>query len=144
MRYQMETIIERPRSRVIELFDSFDNMKDWQEGLVSAEHLSGEAGQPGAKTRLVYDMGKRRIDMIETIIRRDLPDEFSGTYDAQGVHNIISNRFVDEGQVTRWIVDSEFQFSGWMRLMSLFMPARTFKKQTGKHMQDFKRYCESR
>ena len=142
MRYQTELTINLPRARVIELFDSFDNLKKWQPGLVSHEHISGEAGQPGAKTKLVYDMGRRRMEMLETIITRDLPDEFSGTYDAKGVHNIVRNYFHDRGETTLWVLDSDFRFHGVMRLMSLFMPGRMFKKQTRQTMEAFKDFAE--
>ncbi|MDE2949552.1 MAG: SRPBCC family protein [Chloroflexota bacterium] len=143
MRYETEVYINLPRGRVIELFDSFENLKKWQEGLVSFEHISGDPGQPGAKTRLLYDMGRRRMEMIETIIKRDLPDEFSGTYDASGVHNIVRNYFYDEGERTRWALDSEFQFRSFMRIMSLFIPGRRFREQTRSSMESFKRFAEN-
>lgn len=142
MRYEIEMTINLPRERVIELFDSFENLKKWQEGLVSYEPISGQPGQAGAKTRLLYDMGRRRIEMIETILTRDLPDEFSGTYDASGVHNIVRNYFYDAGDSTRWVVDSEFQFRGFMRIMSFFMGSGTFRKQTRKTMEAFKQFAE--
>ncbi len=142
MRYTEEIIINLPRERVIELFDSFENLKQWQEGLEEIEHLSGESGQPGAKTRLVYNMGKRKMEMIETIITRDMPDEFSGTYDASGVHNIIRNTFYPQGETTRWHMDCEFQFSGFMRIMAFFMGQSRFRKQTRKGMESFKRFAE--
>ncbi len=142
MRYKTEVIIALPRDRVIELFDSFENLKEWQEGLISHDHISGTAGQPGAKTNLVYMMGSRRTEMIETITVRNLPDEFSATYDAKGVHNIVRNYFHDEGDTTRWVLDSDFQFNGYMRIMSLFMPGGMFKKQTRKTMEDFKKFAE--
>lgn len=143
MRYQTELVINLPLDRVIELFDSFENLKLWQEGLVSHEHLSGEPGQPGARTKLLYDMGRRRVEMIETILTRDLPDEFSGTYDAKGVHNIVKNYFHDQGETTRWVLDSDFRFHGMMRLMSIFMPSSMFKKQTRQTMEAFKKFAES-
>ena len=143
MQYQMETIINLPRERVIELFDSFENLKEWQEGLVSHEPISGEPGQAGAKTRLLYDMGRRRIEMVETIITRNMPDEFSATYDASGVHNIVRNYFHDEGETTRWVLDTEFQFSGFMRIMSFFMGSGAFRKQTRTTMEAFKQFAEN-
>ncbi len=143
MRYTVEITINLPRARVIELFDSFENLKKWQEGLQEIEHLSGEPGQPGAKTRLLYDMGRRRVEMVETIISRDLPAEFSGTYDAQGVHNIVRNSFIDQGDSTRWLMDTEFQFSGFMRIMAFFMRRGSFEKQTRQSMQAFKDFAES-
>ena len=142
MRYELEINIALPRDKVIELFDSFENLKEWQEGLTEIEHLSGEPGQPGAKTRLLYITGKRRMDMIETIVERNFPDEFSGTYDAQGVHNIVRNYFYDQGDTTRWVLDTEFQFHGYMRILSIFMPASMFRKQTRSSMEAFKAFAE--
>ena len=143
MRYEIETILNLPRDRVIELFDSFENLKEWQEGLISHEHLSGEPGQTGAKTQLLYNMGKRRVEMIETIITRNMPDEFSATYDASGVHNIVRNYFHDQGDTTRWVLDSDFHFHGYMRIMSIFMPSSVFKKQTRQTMESFKKFAEN-
>ena len=53
MKYTREVVIDLPRDRVIELFDDADNLPKWQEGLQRFEHVSGEPGQPGAKSRLV-------------------------------------------------------------------------------------------
>ena len=143
MKYEVEMTIDLPRDRVIELFDNPDNLPKWQEGLQSFELISGEAGQPGAKSRLVYLEGGRRIEMIETIEKRALPDEFTGTYEADNVWNHISNRFYEEGSdKTRWVMESEFKFSGIWRILSIFMRG-SFPKQTKEMMTDFKEFAES-
>lgn len=84
MKFSSEVIINLPRDRVIELFDDPKNLKKWQPGLQSFEHLSSDPGKPGAKSRLVFDQGGRRIEMIETVTQRDLPDVFTRTYEAKG------------------------------------------------------------
>src|SRR5688572_2628124 len=118
MKYQNEIEINLPLHRVIELFDNPENMKEWQPGLKSFEHVSGTPGQPGAKSRLKYDMGKRKIEMIETITKRNLPEEFNGTYEAKGVVNLISNKFYPVGvNQTKWVTENEFQFSGFMKII---------------------------
>ena len=118
MKYTTEIEINLPIDRVIELFDDPDNLKEWQPGLQSFEHISGTPGQPGAKSRLLFQMGKREIEMIETITVRDLPDEFSGTYEAPGVFNIVKNKFIPLSEnKTRYISEQEFQFKGFMKLM---------------------------
>ena len=61
MKYTVEIIINLSRARVIELFDSVENMYKWQPGLISFEHKSGKAG---AKSRLQYKTGSREIEMI--------------------------------------------------------------------------------
>ena len=97
MKYTLEINIDLPRQKVIELFDDPDNMAKWQPGFVSFEHLHGKPGEEGASAKLKYKMGKREVEMIETITKRNLPDEFNGTYEAKGVFNIIRNRFIDNG-----------------------------------------------
>lgn len=143
MKYTCEVTINRPRQEVIALFDNADNLKIWQEGLQSFEHISGEAGHPGAKSRLVYDMNGRVIEMTETIIKRNLPDEFTGTYDVEGVHNVVENYFVDEGGNTRWTTVNDFQFSGFMAVASIFMRPM-FRRQTMRIMNGFKRFAETK
>lgn len=144
MKYKTEVIIDLPRQRVIDLFDNSENMKKWQEGLIDYEHLSGEPGQPGAKMALKYDMNGRQIEMVETITSRNLPQEFSGTYETKGVYNKLENYFHEEGHdQTRWVTVSEFRFSNLlMKLMGFFAP-RTFRKQTVKMMNDFKQFAEN-
>jgi carbon monoxide dehydrogenase subunit G len=142
MKYSKEIVINLPRNKVVELFDNPDNMKKWMKGLQSFEHLSGVQGQEGAKSKLAFDMNGRKIEMIETITKRNLPDEFSGTYEAKGVFNIQENFFKEEDkEITRWITTSEFQLGGFMKLMGLLMPG-SFQKETLKHMQNFKEFAE--
>lgn len=142
MKYRCSIDINLPIEKVIELFDNTDNMKKWMEGLESVEHLSGTPGTPGAKSKLKFDMGKRKVEMIETVLVSNLPEEFSGTYDANGVHNIIKNRFEQiSDNKTKYITDQEFQFKGMMKLMGVFMPG-AFKKQTQKYLELFKNFAE--
>lgn len=143
MRYRNEIEIDLPREKVIELFDNPDNLKKWQPGLVSFSEVSGRPGQPGAKSKLVFEMGKRRIELIETITQRNLPDEFAGTYETKGVFNKISNHFIDMGNgKTKWVADNEFQFQGFMKVMGWLMPG-AFKKQSQQYLELFKKFAET-
>lgn len=142
MKFRQEIEINKPIEEVIPLFDNPDNMDKWMEGLQSFEHITGIPGQPGAKSRLKFKMGKREIEMIETITSRNLPQEFSGTYEAHGVLNIIKNKFDKISEVkTRYVTENEFQFKGFMRIVAFFMPG-AFKKQSMKYMEDFKKFAE--
>ena len=143
MKFKCEIDINLPREKVIELFDDPDNLSKWQPGLISFSHISGTPGQVGAKSKLVYKMGKREIEMMETITKRNLPDEFDGTYEAKGVFNKVSNRFVQiSDSKTKWISENEFNFNGFMSLLALFMPG-AFKKQSMKYLERFKEFAES-
>ena len=143
MQYKNEITIDLPLTRVIELFDSFENLTKWQPGLQSFEPLEGEPGQAGARSRLVYDENGRQVEMIETIVRREYPDAFTATYEAKRVINWVANCFVEEDPGhTRWVMDNEFKFSGLMALMGLFMRG-AIQKQTLRDMNRFKAFAES-
>jgi hypothetical protein len=144
MKYTNEIEIELPVNRVVELFDDPQNLKYWMKGLISFENLSGEPGQPGAKSKLRFKEGKREIEMIETVTVRNLPDEFSGTYELPGAWNGVTNRFADLGNgKTKYISESEFKFKGIaMQVISYLMPG-AFKKQSYKYMKAFKEFAES-
>ncbi len=144
MKYSQSIDINLPRKRVIELFDNPDNLHKWQPGLLKFEHISGGPGKPGAKSRILYKMGKRETEMIETITLRELPEKFHATYETNGVLNIQENYFEEiDTNATRWTSVSEFRFSNFaMKLMGWLMPG-AFKKQSYKFMQQFKEFAES-
>lgn len=142
MKYTNEIVVDLSRDEFIQKMDDPENMKHWQRGLLGYEPLSQNPGQEGSRMCLSYKMGKREMEMVETIIKRNLPEEMHTTYDIKGVHNIQKNYFREENGKTRWISESEFQFSGLgMKLMGFLMPG-TFKKQSLKYMEDFKTFAE--
>ena len=89
-------------------------------------------------------MGKREIEMIETITINKFPDEFSVTYEAKGVWNEVQNYFteVDEN-LTRWKSVNVFKCVGFMKVMAFFMPGM-FKKESCKYLKNFKAFAESK
>lgn len=143
MKYTTEITIALPREEVIKKMDNPENMKHWQRGLLDYKVLQGNPGQPGATMELKYQMGKRSMDLTETIIENNFPETFHATYDTKGVHNIQKNFFkVIDGENTLWVSESEFQFAGFgMKLMGWLMPG-AFKKQSKKYMEDFKNFAE--
>lgn len=142
MKFSKQIIIDLPREEVFSKIEDTASYKKWQRGLISYKHLSGKPGEEGAKAKLKYQIGKREITMIETIIKRKVPGKLHSSYEAKGVFNIQKNYFQEEETTkTLWIADYEFKFSGFMRLMGLFMPG-VFKKQSLTYMKDFKTFAE--
>ena len=143
MKYVEEVDINLPIDRVIELFDNAENLKQWQPGLVSFEPLSGTAGEVGAKSKLVYQMGKNNCELIETITVKNLPDEFSGTYETKGMWNTVTNRFVAVNESsTKWICESEFKGQSLMMKLMMFFAPGMFKKETCKMLKNFEAFAE--
>ena len=143
MKYTNEISINRPIETVLQLFQNPENLKKWMKGLQTVEHLSGERGKVGAKALMKFKLGKREIEMLETILSNQLPENFTCTYETTGVFNLSKTTFIKEtDRRTRYISEEEFKFSGFMKLIAIFMPG-SFKKQSKKYQTDFKIFVES-
>jgi hypothetical protein len=143
MKYSTQVKIQLSRDKVITLFDSTENLRKWQPGLLKFEHLSGEAGKAGAKSRMVYEARKGELEMVETITKSNLPDEFHSTYEARGVFNQVFNYFMEaEDGTTVWRTENVFRFKGLMALMAPFM-RKAFTHNTLLSMERFKVFAES-
>ena len=143
MKYSTDIDISVPRDRVVALFSDPDTVSEWQESFIRMDYVSGELGQAGNVHNLVHKMGRREMVMKETILKNDLPDFFSATYEAGSVWNIVENTFTDTADGgTHWHIDTEFRCKGFMKIMTMVMPGM-FKKQTTKMMVDFKSWAES-
>src|SRR3989338_2322851 len=111
MRYTVSIDINAPLDEVITRFDDPEKMKEWMTGLVSFETIEGEPGQVGAKSKLVFKMGKRDMEMIETITERNLPERFAGYYEVKGDYNEVGNGVEAVGEnITRYTSDKFFMF----------------------------------
>ena len=146
MKFNCHVEINQPINKVIELFDNPDNLKEWQDGFISIEHKSGRQGEVGAKSRLLYEFGKKgkQMELIETITVKNLPHEFSGTYVHKHMTNNMVNRFKElSHNKTRWDAEIEYtQLNGFMIKMMAFLMPGMFKKQTQKWLDQFKEFAE--
>ena len=144
MKYTTAIKVNISLDNFIKKLDTVDNMKHWQRGLVSAEHISGDLGQLGAKMKLKYRFGRRQREITETITKRDFPNEFHVNYTITAMHNIQRNYFEKTSNgFTKWTSYNEYiPLTLRTRIMLLIMP-RTFKKQSLIYMQDFKNFAEN-
>ena len=143
MKYTTEIKVNVPLHVFIKKMDNIENLKHWQRGLTSVEHLTGDPGELGAKMKLTYQFGKRKMELIETINKRNFPNEFHANYGSKSVHNIQENYFQSTpDDFTKWTSKSEFiPLNLVMRIMLFLMPS-AFKKQSLKYMRDFKNFAE--
>ncbi len=141
--YTTDITINVPREKVIELFDNAENIKKWQPEFQSSTHISGEPGQEGAKSLWKYTMNNKEVEMEEVITKRNFPDSFEGKYTMKGTENIMKQTFIEvDENTTKWESYNEFHLSGFMKLMSWFMP-KAMKKGTDRYMKNFKEFAES-
>lgn len=143
MKYTVEVDIDRPLNEVVEKFDNQENYSSWMKGLESFENIEGKQGQEGAKTKFKFNMGKRKMEMIETVLKRNLPEQYLVSYEVNGVYNEVDNRFekIDD-TTTLYTTHQYFKFKGFMKIIGLLF-GRSFKKQSLKYANDFKKFVEN-
>lgn len=142
MKYTTEITVNKPIEEVMDLFKNPDNLKSWQRGLKSTKLLKGNSGEVGAKSKLEINLEGRDITMIETITKCDLPQHWHAKYTSQGLVSYQYNYFeaLNDSE-TYWKTTSEFQFSGFMRIVGKVLPG-LFKKRSETVMKDFKKFAE--
>lgn len=143
MKYECEIKVERPREQVVDLVLDRTKYEKWQKGLVGMTPVTTSPETKGRKTRLSFEMGKRTIEMVETVVELDAPKSVVLYYESKGVENWMRSRFEEVGdEATLWHVDVEFKMGGMMKVMGWLMP-KMFESQTRKTLEDFKRFAES-
>ena len=143
MKYTLDLVIKVPLDICIKKFNTQDNLKHWQRGLISVEHISGIPGTFGSKMKMEFKIGKKRMALIETITHKNLPNEFHGTYSTEDLDNIHENYFeATPENFTKWTTTTEFIPLNLKMWLLLFVMPNTFKKQSLQYMKDFKNFAE--
>lgn len=143
MKYTCSVHIDLPIDKVVALWEDESNFKEWQDGFERIEHISGIPNEKGAKAKIILN-GKRRIELLETILSVDLPNEKVALYEHSHMTNTQKTRFkaINEHK-TQYISEVEYiKFNGFMiKLMAKLFPGK-FKEQSQKWMNQFKVFAE--
>lgn len=144
MKFSCTVDIDAPREKVVALFEDIDNLKEWQDGFESYEHVSGEEGKVGAKAILKYNNGKQKLELLETITEMNLPERMAGTYEHKHMTNTMTCTFTALSEnTTRYTNDIEYtQFNGIMPKLIAWLAPSMFRKQTQKWLDQFKAFVE--
>ena len=144
MKYKCEIVINLPITDVVELWSNETYFKHWQDGFQSIEIIEGEAGEIGAKSKILLQQGKRKMVLMETIISNKLPVEKKALYEHSHMTNTQTTKFKElDHNSTLYVSEVEYtKFNGIVpKMMALFF-AGMFKKQSEKWMKQFKDFAE--
>lgn len=135
-----------PADQLAALWADPNYFDQWQDDFQSVEMLEGKPGAVGAKSKLTYGHGKKKLELIETIISNNLPDEKTALYEHVQMTNTQTTRFEKlSDHLTRYTSEVEYtDFYGFVpNLMARIFPG-VFKKQSQKWMDQFKVFAEKR
>ena len=144
MKFTCTVIIEKPINQVVEFFINPDNLKEYQDGFLGKELVSGKPAQVGTISKMFYQQGKRKMEITETVRSNNLPHEFSGFYHHIHMDNTMTNRFTSLSE-NRTQYDAEIEYTvlrGFMVKTVAFLFPRMFKKQVQKWLDQFKEFAE--
>ena len=140
MIFRYESVIMRPLPDVIRLFRNRELQSKWQRGLVSNESLPAKDGKP--QYLVMYNLGRRKLKMTETILQDDLPALFKVHVKVKGAQHVATHSFsAIQDHSTKWISEFEYSFSGLMNLIARSMK-KDFQQQSYMYTQSFKNFAE--
>ena len=137
--------IDASRDVVIKYFADPKYLKDYQDGFVKKELVSGEAGKDGAISKMYYKYGKRDMELTETITANRLPETFEGHYHHIHMDNTMKCIFTPLSEdKTRYEMEIVYTRINWFmpRLIAVLFPS-IYRKQGEKWMNNFKNLCEN-
>lgn len=144
MKFTSSVDLNVPMDKAVSLYTNPLYFKEWQDGFISYEHISGTPRQAGAKSKIIYVNGKHKIELIETIQIMNLPSEMAALYEHKHMVNTLITNFSElPDRKTRLTTSVGYtKFIGIMpKLMALVMPGM-FKKQSQKWLDQFKVFAE--
>lgn len=144
MKFTCTVHINKPQQIVADYFANVDHLGEYQEGFQKKELISGEPWQEGAVSQLYYQNGKRKMELTETVIKNNLPNEFLAEYFHTHTENTMKSTFtVISPNETRYDAEIHYtKFKGAIVKIMAFLFPSFFKKQVQKWLNNFKVFVE--
>ena len=144
MEFNHSITIDKPRDVVVKYFKDPKYLKEYQEGFVKKELMSGSEGEDGSKSKFFYKNGKHEIELIETIVKNNLPASFEANYHHIHMDNVLKSSFhiIDDNK-TRYSIEGKYSRIDWFmpKLIAILLPSM-YKKPPQKWMLNFKNFVE--
>lgn len=116
----LEIRIECPVEHAWQTFKNVDLMGEWVQGFVRLETIEGEPETAGSKHRLIFQEGKRQVELIQTVGAFEENELFIFSATTKGMRNACETRFRADGDAT--VITSSNQFFAESFFFKLLMP----------------------
>ncbi|MBK8503417.1 MAG: SRPBCC family protein [Saprospiraceae bacterium] len=144
MKHKGSIDIAKPRSEVVKYFADPSYLGEYQDGFIKKDLISGEQGEEGAISKMLYHFGNRDMELMETIITNRLPDSFESSYHHKQMDNTMKCKFIQlDAERTRYEHEFEYTRIDWLmpKLMAILFPG-VYRKQAEKWMTQFRDFVE--
>jgi len=136
--------INQTRTKVAELFADPANLKEYQDGFIRKQLVSGIEGAVGTVSNMYYKHGKNEMELVETITKNELPDSFEASYHHIHMDNTMKCNFIALAENrTRYEYEYEYTRINWImpKLMAILFPSM-YRKPAEKWLRQFKEFAE--
>ena len=141
MKYEVSITIDKDIETIANTLRDPNAALKWMNGLLSMKHIEGDFETIGSKYEMIFQNGKKKQVMIETIKSFNPPSEMTLLYEMGNVKNICENKFSDLHRQTKYTMVNIFKFPWYLQIiMPIFK--KMFVKQTYEGMIDFKNFIE--
>ncbi|GAA4278375.1 SRPBCC family protein [Aquimarina mytili] len=144
MKFRGYKDINQNIDKLTELFADPKYLKEYQDGFIRKELVSGNEGQDGAVSKMYYQYGKGEMELTETITANRLPNSFEASYHHKHMDNTMKCTFTPLGdKKTRYEYEFEYTRINWImpKLIAILFPGM-YKKPAEKWMNQFKEFVE--
>lgn len=144
MKHKGAIEIDRPLIKVAELFANPDYLKEYQDGFIKKELISGQEGEVGAVSKMFYKHGKHDMELVETITKNELPHSFEASYHHKHMDNTMKcDFFALDDNKTKYEFEYEYTRINWImpKLMAILFPSM-YRKPAEKWLKQFKEFAE--
>lgn len=144
MKFTCTVHIYKSQQEVANLFADSTHLGEYQEGFQRKEILSGKEWEVGTISNLYYQQGKRKMELKETVLKNDLPNEFLAEYFHTHTENTMKSTFTAISDTeTRYDAEIHYtKFKGTVVKIMVFLFPSFFKKQVKKWLDNFKVFVE--
>ncbi|HNQ12932.1 MAG TPA: SRPBCC family protein [Bacteroidia bacterium] len=138
----MSNTINKSLAMVAKCLTNEQGVKEWMEGFVKMERISGEPHQVGTLTDFYFIHRNKEMKLREEILEQNLPHQIKYSYTSTMGYNEVELQFkeLSADRVQQTSI-SYFKFKAPMSWIA-FLFTGMFKKQTNKIITAFKAYCE--
>ena len=146
LKYTHTIEIDLPLDQVVALWTDENLFSHWQDGFIEIDHLKGVPGADGSQSKIIFMRSNKEMELMETVLKNNLPHEKVARYVHTHMTNIQTTRFesIDKGR-TAYTSQVEYtEFNSFMpKIMAKFFPG-IFRNQSLKWMEQFKKFAEKR
>ena len=143
MKFQNKIKINKPLPEVYEFLNDPKNLSKWMDNLEKLEHVSGEPGQPGAKSLQHYNEDGRRIVVEQEVVSNIENQEISNNLSVMGIDMQIKQSLEDNGDGSTTIINNtEMTSTNFLMRFFNWLNKSKLKKRYDENLNRLKKALE--